>query len=334
MLAPPDNRLDRFGESLSPAANALLRELGLAEAFAAGPHRPANVSYAAWGSDLLAEHNAIVDLDGPGHVLDRIAFDRMLRDTAERSGVAMRREIVENITRDSAGWTLRSATGAAIDARFVLDCSGRAAVIARTLAHRHRYDRLVAAGAFLSARGNDVEPTPATLIEAVPEGWWYASLLPDQRLVLALFGDSDTLPRGLTRDLATWRTCLAATTFVKRWLESADFDGDVLPRLAGAATTWLEPVAGEGWAAAGDAAAAFDPLSSHGLTTALWSGRRAALAAVAELRGDGAPLTLYAATIRDAVQSFAMQRQAVYAREGRWTSLPFWQRRQREPVPS
>jgi hypothetical protein len=216
----------------------------------------------------------------------------------------------------------------------VLDCRGRPAVIGRALARRHRYDRLVAASAFLYLRGDDVEPTPATLIEAVPEGWWYASLLPDRRLVVALFGDSDTLPRGLTRDLATWRTCLAATTFVMRWIESADFENGVLPRLASAATTWLDPVAGEGWAAAGDAAAAFDPLSSHGLTTALWSGRRAALAAVSALGGDCTPLTLYATTIRDAVQSFAVQRQAVYASEGRWTSQPFWQRRQREPVPS
>jgi flavin-dependent dehydrogenase len=89
----------------------------------------------------------------------------------------------------------------------------------------------------------------------------------------------------------------------------------------------MEPAAGPGWAAAGDAAAAFDPLSSHGLTTALWGGRHAALAAAACLAGDPEPVARYAATLRDAMSAFLRQRGSVYAHERRWPDRPFWQRR-------
>jgi flavin-dependent dehydrogenase len=318
LLAPPDDGADRFGEFLSPAANALLRELGLAEAVASGPHRAANITFSAWGSDLLVERNAIVHVDGPGHVLDRPAFDRMLRETVARRGVPIVACDVDDAAQTDDGWRL-----AGLDARFVLDCSGRAAVVARHAAVRHREDRLVAAGAFLRQADDTVEPTPATLIEAVPEGWWYASLLPDRRLSIALFSDSDLMPRGPDG----WRERLLATRHIGRWLDSAGFDGNAPPRLAAAGTTWLEPAAGPSWAAAGDAAAAFDPLSSHGLTTALWSGRTAALAAAAVLDGDERPLGTYVATLRAAMQDFVVQRKAVYARERRWATSPFWQRR-------
>jgi len=89
----------------------------------------------------------------------------------------------------------------------------------------------------------------------------------------------------------------------------------------------MEPAAGKAWAAAGDAAAAFDPLSSYGLTTALWSGHQAALAAAAALASDDAPLAQYAAGLRSAVGRFLAEQRAVHALERRWPSLPFWQRR-------
>jgi flavin-dependent dehydrogenase len=318
LLAPPDDGADRFGEFLSPAANPLLRALGLAEAVAHGPHRAANVTFSAWGSDLLVERNAIVHVEGPGHVLDRPAFDRMLRETVARRGVEIVACDVAYAAQTPDGWRLPG-----LGARFVLDCSGRVAVVARHSAVRHRVDSLVAVGAFLHQAEDTIEPTPATLIEAAPDGWWYASLLPDRRLSIALFTDADLRPRGRE----PWCERLRATHHISRWLDSAGFDGSAPPRIAPASTAWLEPVAGPSWAAAGDAAAAFDPLSSHGLTTALWSGRTAALAAAALLNGNEQPLGAYAATLRAAMQDFIAQRTAVYARERRWATSPFWQRR-------
>lgn len=328
-LAPTAIQSDdnRVGDSLSPTANAVLRDLGLSEAFALEPHRPANATYAVWGSSLLAERNAIVHTEGPGHVIDRAAFERMLAAaTARTSAVGLAGALAQSQRCDDH-WRLTLDDGRALRARFVLDCSGRRAVFAGAVARRQRADRLVAAYTFLTQHDDGVEPTPATLVEAVPDGWWYAALLPDKRISLALFSDPDLLPRGLSRNLAAWRGALAATTSIQRWLDSAGYRADSPPRLISAGTAWLTPAAGDGWAAAGDAAASFDPLSSHGITSALWSGRQAALAATAWLAGDGQPLTRYAATIDSAVRNFIAQRRAVYGQEYRFAGRPFWRRR-------
>lgn len=50
------------------------------------------------------------------------------------------------------------------------------------------------------------------------------------------------------------------------------------PQVSPASGAWLDPVCGEGWIACGDAALAFDPLSSQGLLGALASGVAAARA--------------------------------------------------------
>ncbi len=325
-IAPRNVSSDRAGESLASSGVELLAELGLAGAFAAGPHRPANVRFSAWGSALLAQSNPIVHSGGLGYVLDRPAFDRMLRDALERTGFAIA-ETVQRAQRCDDGWIMHLVGGGHVNARFAIDCSGRAAVVARGMGLRRRADRLVAAYTFLRQTRRAVAPTPATMIEAVENGWWYATLLPDLRLSLAFFSDPDRLPRGITRDSRTWARMVAEAPSIARWIESADYAIAEPPRLASAATTWLQQIAGEGWAAAGDAAAAFDPLSSHGLTTALWSGRRAALAAVAMLEGDARPLARYAEDFEAAIRSVLAARPSIYSRERRFTHAPFWSRR-------
>ena len=248
VVAPPAVPAARIGEFLSPAANKLLAGLGLTADFAAGPHRQANATFSAWGSDLLAARNAIIHVEGPGHVLDRSAFEAMLRAAVARRGVTTLGSAVTGADRADGAWSLRLSGGERIRARFLLDCSGRAAVVTRHLARRHHADRLVAAYGFLRQHDDSAVPTPATLIEAAPNGWWYASLLPDQRLALALFADPDTLPRGIAREMLVWRNSIATTTHIQRWAEDAGFAIEALPRLASAATTWLAPVAGTDWA--------------------------------------------------------------------------------------
>ncbi|KAA0595594.1 flavin-dependent dehydrogenase [Azospirillum lipoferum] len=338
VIGPEGEAGDRPGEFLSPAANALLAELGLADRIAAGPHRVANATYAAWAAPVLAQRNAITHTEGPGRVLDRRVFERALTAAVAEAGVPrlaipLAGAERDGVRRDGALWrlTLEDGTERAprfLAARFLIDASGRAAVVARRFVRRRRADRLVAACDFLAQTIDDVEPTPATLIEAAAEGWWYATLLPDRRMGLAFFSDPDRLPRGLSRDPARWRAMLAETEWTARWLDSAGYRIAAAPRLASAGTTWLERAAGEGWAAAGDAAAAFDPLSSHGLTSALWAGRRAAQGALAMLDGDSRPLERYATTLDEAVRQFLSQRRAVYGEVRRFADRPFWSRRQ------
>ncbi|GHD50689.1 hypothetical protein GCM10017083_24230 [Thalassobaculum fulvum] len=326
---------DRVGESLAPAARPILAELGLDGLTERPGHRPANAAFSAWGTDRLVERNAIVHLEGPGRVLDRAGFEADLRAAADGSTGRCREQLAAVSCADGR-WRLELAGGRSTTVRFLVDASGRASVVGRTLATSRRDDRLVAACAFLPHRDPKVEPTPATLIEAVEDGWWYAALLPDRRLSLAYFSDPDLLPRGLSRDLPAWQTSIAGSTYVSHWLADAGFDADRPPRLHSAGTTWLEPAAGTrdgaGWAAIGDAAAAFDPLSSHGMTTALWAAARIGKVAAAWLGGDPEPLSAYAHAVAAGISRFRAQRAEVYGREQRFPDAPFWRRRKPDGV--
>jgi flavin-dependent dehydrogenase len=298
---------DRPGESLASAAIGLLHELGVAERFAAVPQRSANTTYSAWGSDLLVRRDAFAQMDGTGSVIDRAAFEQMLFDAVTATDIRI--------------------LACAPQARIMIDCSGRTAVIARGFTDRLSADQLVAAYAFLEHVELDVEPTPTTLIEAVPDGWWYASLLPGGRLALALFADPDTLPKRIALDPRVWRGALDETHFVREWIASAGFDPAARVRLASAGTSRLEQFCGPAWVAAGDAAITFDPLSSQGMTTALWSGRKAALAVLARVAGDEQPMERYAADLGDALGAYLKQRAIVYRYEERFAEQPFWRRR-------
>jgi flavin-dependent dehydrogenase len=260
---------------------------------------------------------------GLGHVLDRPAFDRMLAAAVAATGVVSINDGVIDARRHDGLWRLGLAGGGVLDAVSVLDCSGRRAVLARHLSPQRRADRLVAACAFLTQTDTDIEPSPATLIEAAPDGWWYAALLPDRRLAIAFFSDPDLLPRGLSRDPAAWRDMVAATRFISEWIASAGFalGGPPVPHAAG--TAWLTRAAGPGWAAAGDAALSVDPLSAHGMTTALWTGRRAAQAMMA---GGSSALENYADTVATAINGVLGARARVYG-VSRYRDRVFWRRR-------
>ena len=81
----------------------------------------------------------------------------------------------------------------------------------------------MAAYGFVEQHDDTIEPTPATLIEGVAAGWWYATLLPDRRLTLAFFTDPDLMPREVTRDTEAWRALATDTLFVQRWLDTAGY---------------------------------------------------------------------------------------------------------------
>lgn len=323
-----------IGETLAAAAGPILAALGLNEILACPPHRPSHAVFMAWGGQL-AERNSAIHLEGPGWVLDRFRFDAELRSAA-RGRAERILGMVRRAEPAGSAWRLVLDDGQHCHADFLIDATGRASRFARNHAAYDRLDRQVAVTAVLRQADLSVVPTPATLIEAVPAGWWYAALLPRGQLSLAYFSDPDLLPDRLSSDPAIFRLLCAETEYVARWIADAGFEPPGEIRLASAGTARLAEAAGvtesgAGWAAAGDAAAAFDPLSSHGMTTALWTGVRAAEAAAAWQSGQREPLASYASAVRQGYEAFCAQRCAIYGRERRYAANTFWHRRLAHP---
>ncbi len=76
---------------------------------------------------------------------------------------------------------------------------------------------------------------------------------------------------------------------------------------------------------------AFDPLSSQGILTALFTGMTAGQALHAHLTGDEDALTGYQAQLLAIRTAYHRNLTMTYALERRWPQHTFWRRRLTEP---
>ena len=328
------DRGHRVGESLAPAANTILNSLGLSKILDSSVHRRSNATFSAWGKEFLVERNAAIHLEGAGHVVDRSQFEKDLFSLANESCSAFVEGELKSCHAETGIWKLitESQSAATIQSRFLIDATGRAQSIGRTLVQNNTHDHLVAAFSFLTQKGNsDVQATCATLIETVDTGWWYASLLPAGVLALNYYSDPDLMPKGLTNNLDDWKALIRKTKHISHWIDDAEFIINAPPKIASAATRCLSSAAGiqeaAPWAAIGDAAASFDPLSAHGMTTALWAATRVPDLVSGFKQGNDKPLFAYADAVAQGVNKFLSQRGDMYAQEKRFKESEFWLRR-------
>ncbi len=232
-------------------------------------------------------------------------------------------------------WEVEIATPAGREGRemlradFVADATGRSAHLARRLgARRLRYDRLVGAAALMA--GAPASQDSYTLVEAVPTGWWYSALMADGRMAVAFLTDGDLLDRGFRgpQGIAAWRAALAGTRETRERVgDAAIADSDGL-RILPAESSRLDRISGDGWLAVGDAAAAYDPLSSHGIGSAMASGFYAGNAIADSLAGKEEAVPAYLDLLQRAYGACLDLQRRHYGEERRWPASPFWRRRQ------
>ena len=329
LIEASDYAAPRVGETVSGGIVPLLSYLGAGSVLADATTLPAFGTAGAWGSDQLIRRDFIWTGRGQGLHLDRSRFDQALAACLAAFGSPPRTGTqVREVTRQGNGWAvlLDGPDGREqVSARIIVDATGRRARIARRLgAKRAVTDRLVGLVCHLEQPDRPAEQT--TLVETVPEGWWYTANLPNGKAVAALMTDADRL-RGLDiHTEAGFVAALSATPHVSGRLAGARPLGE--PRAFPAESHVLHPPCGSGWIAAGDSACAFDPLASLGIGYALSSGIQAARIAAEWLRGDDSLAASYAGDIARHADVYSAQSREMYQAERRWPDAPFWQRRQ------
>lgn len=317
----------RLVESLPGVAGRLLADMGLLESFLAQGHGRWQVKRSVWEGPEAVDVDLLRDPDGLGWHLDRRRFGAWLRDVAvERGTRLIEGAPLEAACRDGDGWrvVLPSAT---VRARVVIDAGGRAAPLAARLgARRRRTDRLVCGWVEGVDHGPHRRRSPGvTYLEAVEDGWWYTAGLPDGRRLVAFHTDGDLGSATVAKDGATLLSSVPPG--VRGLLEDAGFVPGPAHGLDSAHSAVLEPCTGPGWAAVGDAALSFDPVSSQGLLNALVTGLAAAEATDRHLSGAGDAFTAYESMVAAAWHRYQEQLQASYGAAGRRRPSPFWDRR-------
>lgn len=308
----------KIGESLPGSARPLLRDLGLLDMIAGRGHLPYYGNVSAWGDPHPVATDAILDPNGAGWHLDRRGFDAMLREAALDAGALWRSGRLRSFSRENGYWQAQ-LDQAPVQARWMIDASGRHAAVARRLGIARREDEPLVA---LYAWGRDASRDQRTLIEAVPEGWWYTAPLPCGQRVIALH-----VQPGLATYLRRpemWQACLQRTRHIQQLCAP---QGMTEPRGTEATGASLDQFAGEGWLAVGDAALCFDPLSSQGMFNALYTGLRGGQAVHAALAQHPEGIPQYVERLQQVRSIYRHRVQYYYRSEKRWPHEPFWRER-------
>ncbi|MDB5616267.1 tryptophan 7-halogenase [Tardiphaga sp.] len=341
----------KLGESLPPTS------IGMVKYFLGDPEDPEQQlpgifrtagNFSLWATEQADIADFFFTSAGFGLCVDRLAFDEALRAQAVAAGATLltgvRFQSCARIADGSFNWqlTLAPETGTRQHrARYLVDCSGRRAVVARTLGVPtvENDDRLFAYAQWFSCVGDDDR---YTRIEAAPHGWWYSNRLPgpkgdDTRRLVVLHTDKDLPAARMAADQQGFDQLLDASTHLAPLLKAGGYQSCGTIRGAPANSQRLRDFCGDAWMAVGDAAQAYDPLSSQGIDKALRTASHAghmihyALTdcpqGTAGLGSRDAYIQKYNEQQRQLWQTYLSQRGYYYGIQPRWSDQPFWQRR-------
>ena len=285
------------GESLLPGIMPILERMGaLAEVEAAGFTPKTGTTHWQWGAtprwDLWFHDTDAYD---HAYLVERARFDELLFAAAGRAGAvchmqaAVRAPVWEGERCVGVRWRRRGAERDQEDrARWVVDASGQAAVIARQLGLRDGIAGLqhMASWAHFEAAGRLPAPREhQALFVAERDHWlWLFPLSPTRASVGVVRLD----PSGPEDDAARADRFEAA---VRGSEPFAAVLGSQARRVTPVRTQrdWsyrMSRVAGPGWLLVGDAAGFIDPVLSTGVFLAMHAGFHVAELLLAERRGE------------------------------------------------
>jgi flavin-dependent dehydrogenase len=322
----------RIGESIPPDIRVVLEELGVWQDFLKENHEPCLGSCSSWGADELGYNDFLFNPMGNGWHLDRTRFDAFLaRKVLQHGNLLVTGTRFDGCERVEDGFRLRlkgdDGQTRMVGARFVVDATGMRSSFARCMgASRLFLDQLLCITAFFELPGS-ANFSKLTMLEAVEYGWWYAARLPNRRLAVAVASDPKIIKQNALRRRDDFLDHLEKTHHISAELAGCRFVDD--SQMTSAAPSFvLDQVAGNGWLAVGDAASAYDPISSQGIYKALSDGSRAGEAIAASLHGSDIRLGEYRLSIASRFQQYLANRNFFYGLEQRWPKSDFWTRRQ------
>lgn len=323
-----------IGETLAPSVGSLLKRAGILDDLSFADFLPTTGNVSAWGTEALSFTAHSRENRLKGYQVSRASFDGMLVSAAQRAGVFLF-ECCRAAEIRSCGsrWTVQLRCGSgptmAAYARFIADATGRARPLARRLRLRsHASGHLLGLVGYWECDSRQPSAAHSTLVESMPEGWFYTAPLPGRKQVAGFMTDRDTLAGNLHGHLQEiYQRAASRTRHAQKLLRDARWDGIV--RVFPANPTLIEPVAGSNWLLAGDAASTFDPLCSQGIQKAVTSALAAAPVINTILRypaRGGSAVEFYNSRERAHFVGHLAALAYLYGRERRWVDQPFWQR--------
>src|SRR6266704_1689045 len=222
----------------------------------------------------------------------RSDFDKLLLDHSRENGAEVREETeVKKVafTPDRVKIDIETSAGAngTIEARYLLDCSGRQTVLGNFYNLKKTYDHLQKFSVFAHYENVDrPEGIDGTLIRMVRglDRWFWMIPLTQTRMSVGVVMDTATFRAMKLSPEAALERCIGEQPMVLERMSRAERVSPVYS--AGDYSYRNKKFFGDRWLLAGDAAGFIDPVFSSGVFLAIMSGEKAADALDEVLRNE------------------------------------------------
>jgi len=270
----------KIGESLLPHSLSLLEKLGVRGELDrhAFPKYGGEIATAC-GRRIQRFYfeNALQLSHRMSYQVERAWFDRMLLERAAARGVEVRQPCaVTDVRFDDDGVTLQTA-GGEIRAKYLLDCSGRNAVVGSHFDLKRRYDHLQKFSVYAHFEGvqrdTDRDATLTRLVRG-RDNWFWLIPIDGRRTSLGVVMDLADFRTGRKTPETTLEEALAGSALMRSRMTGARRITEVFA--TGDYSYRNTRLHGRRWLLAGDAAGFIDPIFSTGVFLALHSAEQAA----------------------------------------------------------
>jgi flavin-dependent dehydrogenase len=314
-----------LAETLPPAALPLLKKLGLLELFESTALQKTYGYHSCWGNTAIADHNFFFHRPYQyGLKINKQAIVAALMQQQQAYILPVDHLIAAEPSGDSILITAeKKQQPFAVQAKLAADATGRR----RTLLNRLgiaslAYDELAAFTCHLP-RVKHPAIKHSVYIESFEEGWGIVSALSETMNVCTLFTVKESPVLPLLKQYNNWQDILAGTQYLQYFLTA---DSNTKVKGAAANSSIAAEISGTGWLALGDAAISFDPLSSHGVTNAVYTAQEAAKAICSYTRRENMQaVTSYSHNISAIFNAYLQTKEQLYRNEKRFPQSSFWQ---------
>ena len=212
----------------------------------------------------------------------RSEFDKLLLDHSRENGAEVREET--EVTKlefadDRVKIAIEAADGkkSTIDARYLLDCSGRQTILGTMFNLKQTYDHLQKFSVFAHYEGVDRYPgLDGTLIRMVRglDRWFWTIPLTETRTSVGVVMDTATFRKAKLSPEVALEQLIAEQPLMVERMKNAE---RVTPVYSASDFSYRNTrLDGDRWLLAGDAAGFIDPVFSSGVFLAIMSAERAA----------------------------------------------------------
>lgn len=319
-----EKSLFALGETLPPSAMQLLYDLKLFSVFEKCAYRKTYGYHSMWGSTRVTDINFFHQNPHKfGLKINKQQTLDTLQEQLKEHMIPYQKGF--DIISEAHGNTIVLAKNEGIkmiQGKLLVDATGRNRAVLQKLNIKSQvHDELVALSCHIP-KIKHPKLTHEVYVESFKEGWGIVSAISETENICTIFTTKGHTILPKLKDVSQWKVTLQDTVYLKDFLAEVNqtkFKG------GNANSSIASQVSGANWLAVGDAAMSFDPLSSHGITNAIFTSVKAAYAIEKKLfEADMEAFSEYDEVMKLIFNQYLQSKNKLYQQETRWKNESFW----------